>query len=107
MLDWELACGYLNSTNSSSFVDAFSLAGDSSPGDVDSEFNRGVGFGTLQGVSVQFFKDANGRPPAFYASDSPPVPDLTKVTERAIDFQPALGGTFLHCTRKGQVLHVC
>ena len=94
-LNWDLACGYFNSTNSSIFSDSFSLMGDSSPGDVDTYFPHGVASGSLQGVSVQFFKDANGQPPVFYASESPPVPDLTKVTKRAIDFQPASGGVLL------------
>lgn len=87
-----MACGYFNSTNSSGFADSFTLMGDTSPGDVDSYFPHGVGSGSLQGVSVQFYRDANGQLPVFYASESPPVPDLTKVTTRAIDFQPASGG---------------
>lgn len=92
VLDWNSACGYFNSTNTSSFAESFSLTGGSSPGDVDSHFPHGVGSGSLQGVSVQLFKDANGRQPVFYASESPPIPDLSRVTRRAIDFQPALGG---------------
>lgn len=97
VLNWDMACGYFNSTNSSSFVDSFSLMGSNSPGEVDGYFPHGVGSGSLRGVSVQFFKDANGQQPVFYASEAPPVPDLTKVTTRAVDFQPALGGVHVPC----------
>lgn len=95
VLDWDMACGYFNSTANGTFVDAFSFVGGTSPGDVDKDLPYGAGSGSLRGVSVQFFRDADGQQPSFYASDSPPTPDLTKVTTRGIDFQPALGGMVL------------